>query len=208
MTDFFEVKPLPAEGVQAALEAERDRQGTLTRYMLQLTTQYEATVFRGALGAVASWVEPVDRVMGRDAATPVKLAFVSGSILGMRAAEIMMGPTIIDRLAQTDLRYPMPEKKKDSDMHEILGQAYLRIHSAGEEGLKHVEALHPLLDDWDVAVTESVANAPHFKRGFGFTMYMVKQALDLDAKYEFDGFMAATGVDIDFAAIEAEFKQD
>ena len=190
------------------LSREISQEPDLPTYIGGLQAYYEDTAILGILKDLAGVVQPIDRDMGYlDEEASAAVAFFGGSLLGLRAVELVQGTDFVLDLNAEKVRVSVP-KKENSDPLQHIHEFATAIQMMGDEGYGNAAALHEQLNEWDYLATKNIQTTAYFKRGFGWVVKIADQVVADQKLAEFSDLMASLGlVESDFAHIEQGFDR-
>lgn len=199
MSEFEEVM---AEAAPNLLKLEISKHPDVDTYCHRLIGRYRGSELLDFMAEVAQVIEPVDRVLGCDPDFPCANAFITGSAMAMR---------VVREFAPRDIQRKMlgvtvaTDTIDQDQMHRVYSVANSAVET-GEQGIRLVPALEPLVDEWAEQAIPDIRYQPYFRRGFGLVMYMMHGAYE-SAAWEQLATAERDGVDWD-KEIEALFGSE
>lgn len=199
-------EPIPST-ILTTLQQEGQEGWGVRGYPERLAREFSRSQVAAGLVQLALIVEPVDRVLGRDAAQPVAKAFGAGSLIGLRVAAACVDD--VDMAFSRIALLPSPESADDEDnLHtrQLFANEIVNIGDEAYAGVQHI--FEPLFDDWEQQLVPEVRYQRFLCSGFGIPMaylrerYAENEAADLQAMEAQIKAAEADGIDWDALLVQ------
>lgn len=169
-----------AEYVMLRMSAERAAQETTYAYVCQLGKEYGDYPFAHKAFGCAVRVEPTDLTLGQDETYPKCRAFYNGCLLGMRAAENILGKSALYKLDNVKLKFQGRELYQEASQEEADETAE-RIRALGGQSYDLRPAYHDFIESLEDDISQ-IKDAMFVRYGFGYVMRCVDAVEDHEAR--------------------------
>lgn len=160
-----------AEYVILRMSAERTAQETTYAYVCQLGEDYGVYPFAHKAFGYAVRVEPIDPALGQDETYPKCRAFYNSCLLGMRAAENILGKSALYDLDKVNLGL-QGKKLYEEGSQEEADETAEQIRALGEESYDLRPAYHDFIESLEDDISQ-IKDAMYVRYGFGLVMRCV-----------------------------------
>ncbi len=173
-----------SQGIESAMSAtgadllrlEAVKYSSPDKYVDVLNSRFRhSSVYRLMQGA-ALLIEPEDRTTGVDIEISKAKAFLAGSLIGARIVHEYMPADIKHKIFEIEIGH-IDEDLEDTE-HGLHLQA-VEIVDCSDRGYAMAEAYHDLLEEWEDILCPVVVDQSFYRRGFGFMVYLMKEAVRL-----------------------------
>lgn len=167
-------EPFQMSRVSDLMRTEAIGKTVLKDYIDMLNEVYEGVPIHNIVGLMAASSEPADPLTGRvvDPEADISTAFQQGGVVGIRAAELLLGTdAVLDLHEGMTVKLPvirgLPKPERLAALEEWRG----KIQVVGSAGYELAEGIQDLVDEWGADTVPDVMNAGYFRRGFGVVIF-------------------------------------
>lgn len=164
-------QPDTAEYVKRNMSAEQAGYETTHSYVRQLDEEYGGYPFANKAFVYAIRLEPTDPALGQDETYPKCQAFYNGCLLGMRAAENILGKSAPDDLDKVNLGF-QGKKLYEEGWQEEADETAERVRALGEESYNLRPDYHDFIESLEDDISQ-IKDAMFVRYGFGYVMHCV-----------------------------------
>jgi hypothetical protein len=166
---------LDAPAILQMLVEEASEYRGPTQYVTGLAQRYEQdNIYKKVLLRMGRAIEPEDLVLGIDTDMPKGVAFILGSVLGLRIMESLRN----DILGRCSNYLGLAMSGSDSDDPQAARHLFATsIVVEGQTGYDASITYHDLIEDWCDSIVPDVTSQPFFKEGFGLVMNLARRTI-------------------------------